>query len=133
MKKYSDITFLFTFALIFAFGGFLHVFFYGVDWTTSLFQLYYSVAVLLWGISIRRRIIEKRTKRLLLAIVLLLILFYMQQAGRYAMFNYAPVTERYIWYAYYIIYSLVPCLFLQVAIDMNRPEGEKRNPISYVI
>lgn len=132
-KEYINLKVMIAFAVIFAFGGFLHVFFYGVDGTTSLFQLYYCVIALLWGNYIRQRIIEKRIKKLLSFIVLLLVLFFVQQAGRFAMFNYAPVTERYIWYAYYIIYTLVPCLFLQVGLEINRSEKGSVKIISHAV
>lgn len=131
--EHRSIRTMLTFFAVFAFGGFLHVFFYGVDWTTSLFQLYYCIVVLLWGSSIQRRIVEKRIRVLMEAIVVFLILFFVLQAGRFAMFNYAPVARRYLWYMYYVVYAYVPCFFLQAALEMNFGEEDKLSSISISI
>lgn len=133
LKKYGSIRIVLSFFLIFAIGGFLHVFFYSTDWATSLFQLYYCIIVLLWGNALRRRIIEKRTRKQLTAIVTLLIMLFVLQAGRFAIFNYTLITRRYVWYAYYMVYTCVACLFLQVAIDLNHGEDDKKKPISVVL
>lgn len=132
-RQYKSIITMLAFLMVFAFGGFLHVYFYGVDGATSLYQLYYCIVELLWGISVQRRIIDRRSRRLFFFIVILLVLFYILQAGRFAMFNYAPVTERYLWYGYYIVYTIVPCLFFMVADGINH-EGEKRvRPICIIV
>lgn len=109
----------------FAAFGLVHVAADGVDFTDCIMQILYSVLVLIWGVRLAQRIIDRRIYRLLCAIVLFMELYFLFQIFRYRLFAGDEILRRYSWYAYYIPMMIVPLLLFCLSLYMNRQEDEQ--------
>lgn len=122
-KKEIVITILFTMA--FLLGGILRGTIGQLDFTVGVSRIYYCALVLAWIVTIRYRIIDKRVRRLLIVMATFLIMSFLLQIFRFNLFKESELVGRYIWYAYYIPFSMVPCLFVYVALFLNKQKDEK--------
>ena len=121
--------------ILFLAGGAAHILLYGVDLANSICQIFYGMCVIVWLMSVRKRIIMRREKNILCCIACLLLLDFVLQECRYQ-FVYESVTaRRYIWYAYYGPILLIPVFFLLFALLMNMPEeaGIKKSTYLFMI
>lgn len=109
----------------FLLGGLMHVTLYGVNFADNICQIYYGITVLLWGITVERRVTDKRVRSLLFGMVALLLLQFLLQACRYKFVSGKADFVRYVWYAYYIPILVVPLLFLYVSLCVNKQEDEQ--------
>lgn len=121
-KKEIAITILFT--LAFLLGGIMRVTVGKLDFTVAITRVYYCALVLAWIATIRYRIIDKRVRRLLTSMAAFLIMSFLLQIFRFNLFTESELVGRYIWYAYYIPFSMVPCLFVFVSLYLNKQEDE---------
>lgn len=127
MAKYRR---MICFIFVFFCGGILHVFLRDVDFTDCFSQLYYGVVVLVWGMLVRRQIIDKRVRNITWGIVGLLELYFLFQIWRYRLtFEHS----RLLWYAYYIPMLLIPLLLLFLTLYMNRERGERLHPLAFSV
>ena len=94
--------------LSFAIGGAAHILLYDVDIADSICQIYYGVCVLVWALTVRDRIIDKRTRSILIGVAGLLLAAFLIQLARYKFIWDSVITLRYLWYSYYVV---PPCLF----------------------
>ncbi len=122
-KKEIVITILFTMA--FLLGGIMRVTIGQLDFTVGLTRIYFCILTLAWIITIRYRIIDKRVRRLLITMAGFLIMSFLLQIFRFNLFKESELVRRYFWYAYYIPFSMVPCLFVYVALFLNKQKDEK--------
>lgn len=92
-------------------------------------RIYYGGIIVVWTMTVMRRIIEPQIKALLLenaALLLMLILF---QALRFQ-FDQGHVTvHRFIWYCYYIPACFIPVISFKLSLRCGRPENIKISPL----
>ena len=74
-----------------------------------------------WGISIRRRIVQKQVAQYLTGISVLLILWFTFRCAKYFIF-WQPTVIRYLWYLYYLPMLFIPILALLVALSLGKPD-----------
>lgn len=74
-----------------------------------------------WGISIRRRIVQKQVAQYLTGISILLILWFIFRSAKYFIF-WQPTAIRYLWYLYYLPMLFIPILALLVALSLGKPD-----------
>lgn len=122
-KKEILVTGLFTAA--FLLGGFIHVAVDPWDYTSCIAQIYYGSLVLIWGVTIKYRIVNKRVRELMLLTAALFMLAVFLQMCRYRIFGLFSTAGRYFWYGYYIPLVLVPLLFLFVVLHLHLQEDER--------
>lgn len=74
-----------------------------------------------WGISIRRRIVQKQVAQYLTGISVLLILWFTFRSAKYFIF-WQPTAIRYLWYLYYLPMLFIPILALLVALSLGKTD-----------
>lgn len=77
---------------------------------------------IVWGVSVRRRIIQAQTKRYLSAVSALLVFWMAVRTLKFMIFD-NPHLCRYLWYLYYIPQIIIPLLLVMVACFLGKPEG----------
>ena len=111
------------FAATFLLCGLLHVFLYGVYFTDSIAQLFCGAVVLLWALSVQRRVTDGRLRRMLLGAAVFMLLHNVLQCLHYTLSCDDLVFDRYMWYAYYIPMIAIPLTCFFTALSVHRPEG----------
>ncbi len=108
--------------------GALHLLLYGVDYATGIVQFGCGVLTLLWGISIHKRVTDRRLRRLLMSIAACLLMYLALQVIRYDFVVFFPVADRYLWYAFYVPMTAMPALCYFIAWYVHRPQEAKLSP-----
>ncbi|MGN0657740.1 MAG: histidine kinase N-terminal 7TM domain-containing protein [Ruminiclostridium sp.] len=76
----------------------------------------------IWGISIRRRIIQPQVRRYLTAISALMVFWVTVRTIKF-IFTENPWLLRQLWYMYYLPMLFIPCLAVFVALSLGKPES----------
>lgn len=84
-------------------------------------QIYCSVVVLIWTVSVHKRITNRRLRLLLLSTSALLLFSLLLQVCRYMLFSGVVVVCRYCWYFYYLPMTAAPMIFLAVSLLIRHP------------
>ncbi|MDO5155838.1 MAG: histidine kinase N-terminal 7TM domain-containing protein [Eubacteriales bacterium] len=108
-------------AVIFLFGGILHVLLRNVDFTDCFSQVFYGCVVLFWSVTIRERIINYKVRHILYAIIFFMEMYFVLQICKYRLF----FNNRTVWAYYYIPMLIIPILLLDLSLSINRKEREK--------
>ena len=74
-----------------------------------------------WGLSVRRRIVQRQVRRYLTSISVLLILWFTFRTAKYFIF-WQPNAIRYLWYLFYLPMLFVPMLALLIAMSLGKPD-----------
>ena len=74
-----------------------------------------------WGLSVRRRIVQKQVSQYLTGIAALLILWFSFRCAKYFIF-WQPTAVRYLWYLFYLPMLFIPILALLVAMSLGKPD-----------
>ena len=109
------------FGAMFLLLGFFHIILYAKDFATGFSELFCSVLIIAWGISISKRILDDRIRFLTQGVVVSLLLQNLLQFFRFNLLYGEPTVERYLWYAYYIPMIALPLLFFFIAVTIHRP------------
>jgi hypothetical protein len=75
-----------------------------------------------WGVSVRRRIIQVRTKQYLSAISALIVLWMAVRTLKFMIFDNQHFC-RYLWYLYYVSQIMIPLMLILVACSLGKPEN----------
>ena len=111
-------------AAAFLLCGLLHVALYGVFFTIDIAPLFCGAAVLLWALSVQRRVTDGRLRRILLWTAAFMLLHSILQIVRYSLSADNPDFERHIWYAYYIPMIAIPLCCFFTALSVYRPSED---------
>jgi hypothetical protein len=76
-----------------------------------------------WGLSIRRRIMQRQVCKVLTAIAGLMVFWLMVRTIKYLFISGNADITRWLWYTYYIPMLLIPVLSVFVALSLGRPES----------
>ena len=112
---------LFALAAAYAVSGALHVLLYSADYLDGFSDCFCCVLVLIWALSVRKRVTQRRLRVLLLAVAALLITYICLQLCRYLLVRRPLWANRWMWYAYYIPMNSFPMLILALALRIYRP------------
>lgn len=121
MFSRRDIVHAAAFAGVFVACGLVHVALWDVPFTRCITQLLYGGLALVWGVSLYRRVADRRLMHLLVAVALMLALYTVLQLCRYALFSYDLQARRLLWYAYYLPMLGVPTALFFAALYTGRP------------
>lgn len=125
-------TILFLVAI--AIGGTLYLALYSAPgvWSSILFCLLsgiYLSLILLWMLSIRKRLLPSRAKQYMSAAAWLMLFFLLVRTFKYGLMTQDDqVGLRWLWYLYYVSTLFVPTLFLMLCVGAYRQtrQGRKR-------
>ncbi len=87
-----------------------------------IYALIYFGLFITWGISIKRRIIQKQTLMFLLGIVALIVFWFMVRTIKFIYIEEGTNIERWFWYAYYIPMILIPLISLFISLSLGKLE-----------
>lgn len=94
-----------------------------VEWACGILRsCIYIVMFLLWGVSVRRRLIQPQVRRYLTAVSLLMVFWMTVRTIRH-LFTEDPWVLRSLWYMYYLPMLFIPLLALFVALSLGKPES----------
>ena len=83
--------------------------------------LIYIVLFTVWGVSVRRRIIQPQVRRYLTFVSVLMVFWITVRTVRYV-FAEDPTLLRYLWYMYYLPMLFIPFLIVLIAMSLGKPE-----------
>ncbi|MDD6203761.1 MAG: histidine kinase N-terminal 7TM domain-containing protein [Firmicutes bacterium] len=104
------------------------------DFCCILRSFIYIGLFVLWGVSVRRRIIQPQVRRYVTAISALTVLWLMLRTIKYY-FVRDPLALRLLWYLYYLPMLFIPLLAVFVALSLGQPESfrlPKRTALLYI-
>ncbi|MBR6419449.1 MAG: hypothetical protein IKS42_03860 [Oscillospiraceae bacterium] len=88
--------------------------------TTAL----YCALVIVWGMSVGRRIVHRRIRRHLSAAAFFLSLLFIIRICRWSYFEHSVLLLRHLWYLFYFPFISVPMLVLRAALCVGEPEEQ---------
>ena len=94
-----------------------------LDWFCNFLRSAIYVGLFsLWGVSIRRRIIQPQVRRYLTAVAALMVFWVTVRTIRF-LFAKDPWSLRHLWYMYYLPMLFIPCLAVFVALSLGKSES----------
>ena len=84
-------------------------------------SLIYIGMFTIWGLSVRRRIVQSQVRRYLSAVFALMVFWMVARSARYLIAQ-SPWTLRHLWYLYYLPMLFIPLLVVLSAFSLGRPE-----------
>lgn len=92
---------------------------------------------MLWGYSLRKRIIQTQARRYLMAIASLIVFWFLVRTVKYHFVSEAvlPTFVRYLWYLFYLPMLMIPLLAIFVSLSIGKPEDYRlpRRTVLYYI
>lgn len=85
-------------------------------------NLVHTGLLLVWAVSIKRRIMQKSVVRYLLGMAILMIFWMYIRTSKWMFFNGLNRIVRYLWYAYYIPMILIPLFGVFLVQYIGKPE-----------
>ena len=82
----------------------------------------YIGIIITWGISVRRRVLNRSARRYLIAIAALLLFWFVIRTCKFLFLEGMPALQYYCWYGYYIPMILIPLMGVYLAVCLGRPE-----------
>lgn len=87
-----------------------------------IYSLIYFGLFITWGVSLKKRIINRQIVRLLMTIVGLLLFWLITRTIKYIFFPPDTNISRWLWYAYYLPILLIPMIMFSIAFSLGKPE-----------
>ena len=113
--KSINTRYIVIFFVAFLLGGLLHIALWGIDFFDCISQMYYSAMAIAWGVTILKRVSERRIRNCLLIIIGLMLMMFMLQICTYKLFGEELNLLRYSWYGYYIPVILASFFMYRIA------------------
>ena len=85
----------------------------------------YGGLVIAWGQTVRRRIVHRDIRRFLAAGAAALLAVFVLRFCRWEVFARWAATDRFLWYAYYVPFTLVPLLSFLTALRVGKTERDE--------
>lgn len=114
--------------LLFLIGGIIHIAAWGIDGLNNITELYFCTLLLVWSISIQKRITEPKIRFLLIKCIIIMLLTYILQTCRFLLMTGLLTVNRYLIYADYVAGIFQASLFLEIGLRLTK---QKENNISY--
>ena len=95
----------------------------GFNYLCSLLRAGIYIGIIItWGISVRRRVLNRSARRYLIAIAALLLFWFVIRTCKFLFLEGMPALQHYCWYGYYIPMILIPLMGVYLAVCLGRPE-----------
>lgn len=95
----------------------------GFNYLCSLLRAGIYIGIIItWGISVRRRVLNRSARRYLMSIAALLLFWFVIRTCKFLFLEGMPALQYYCWYGYYIPMILIPLMGVYLAICLGRPE-----------
>ena len=88
-------------------------------------RIFYGGIIVVWAMTVLRRIIEPQIKALLIENAILLLLLILFQALRFQFETGYVTVHRFMWYCYYIPICYLPFVSLKLSLRCGRSENVK--------
>ena len=88
-------------------------------------RIFYGGIIVVWAMTVLRRIIEPQIKGLLIENAILLLLLILFQALRFQFETGYVTVHRFMWYCYYIPICFLPFVSLKLSLRCGRSENVK--------
>ena len=85
-------------------------------------SLIYIFMFLIWGITLRNRIVQIQAKRFMTSIAGLIVFWVAVRSVKFIIAQ-SPLAVRTLWYMYYIPMIFIPMFALLVALSLGKPEN----------
>ncbi len=85
-------------------------------------SLIYIFMFLIWGITLRNRIVQIQAKRFMTSIAGLIVFWVAIRSVKFVIAQ-SPFAVRMLWYMYYIPMIFIPMFALLVALSLGKPEN----------
>ena len=92
-------------------------------------RIFYGGIIVVWAMTVLRRIIEPQIKGLLIENAVLLLLLILFQALRFQFEKGNVTVHRFMWYCYYIPICFLPFVSLKLSLRCGRSENVKISPL----
>ena len=92
-------------------------------------RIFYGGIIVVWAMTVLRRIIEPQIKGLLIESAALLLLLILFQALRFQFEQGHVTVHRFMWYCYYIPICFLPVITLKLSLRCGRSENVKISPL----
>ena len=86
-------------------------------------SIIYMGIIITWGVSVRRRVLNRSVRRYLMAIAALLLFWFGIRTCKFLFLEGIPALQYYCWYGYYIPMILIPLMGIYLAFCLGRPEN----------
>lgn len=113
--------------------GVLHVALWGIVFLDLFSQLFCGSVAISWGISVKKRVTDRRLNHLMMAIVFFQLLYLVLQAARYSFFVDNLTVSRYLWYAFYLPMEAFPALCFCLAMLIHQPAERRVPPVCWLV
>ena len=87
----------------------------------------YCFAAVVWMIAVRERFITREIRNLFYSIAVLILFLHLSQICKYSAFNSLIWVQRYLWYFYYVPFTLIPLLSFIVSLKIGQSENARLN------
>ena len=101
---------------------------YGPFHLNSLFTAVFCPILIMWGFSVRNRIIMPHVRHCLVGISVSLLMLFVLRTCRYEFFYESPEINIFLWYMYYIPFVTVPTLSFHAAVRTGS-DPESKPPV----
>ena len=91
--------------------------------------IFYGGIIVVWAMTVLRRIIEPQIKGLLMENAVLLLMLILFHALRYQFTQGQATVHRFMWYCYYIPICFIPVISFKLCLRCGRSENVKINPL----
>ena len=92
-------------------------------------EIFYGGLIVVWAMTVLRRIIESQFKELLIEIAILLLLLILFQALRFRFDQGYVTVHRFMWYCYYLPMLFIPVISFKLSLRCGRSEELPIRPI----
>lgn len=88
----------------------------------GMFSMLYLGLLFQWIYSIRTRFIQREMRRYLTAVALLMIFWLVVRTVKYEFTTQDTTIERYLWYVYYIPFTMMPLLLFMATLYVGKTD-----------
>lgn len=81
----------------------------------------YIFLFMAWGISVKRRVLNKNVRRYLVSVAFLMLFWFTVRSMKYHLFADMNV-QRYLWYSYYVPMIFIPLFSLFISLMLGKSE-----------
>ena len=118
---------LFIGAALFCMVG--HIVLFHVSFFECFPQFFCGAMLVIWAMSVQKRVTDPRLRQLLLWSAVALLVFLLLQIGEYNLFSINDDLKRLLWYGYYLPIMAAALLCFYLAICIHRPPEERLSPL----
>ena len=86
----------------------------------------YIALIILWGMTLRRRLPDSAVSRRIIAACILMLLLFFLRICKFSFFPTNSLAQEYLWYLYYVPMTAIPLFMFTAALHMEPVENSRR-------